>query len=71
MQANVSECAVEVGWLSKRQHAAARPIRPIECHDGPLAEFYLALIERGQKGRTAYLWHERLTTEEDHTLGPV
>ena len=53
--------------LSKRQHAGARFVRPVEGDDGALVEFRFAILKGAEKRGTAYFWYERLPTEEHNT----
>ena len=53
--------------LSKRQHAGARLVRPVEGDDGALVEFRFAILKGAEKRGTAYFRYERLPTEEHNT----
>ena len=55
------------GDLSKRQHAGARLVRPVEGDDGALVEFRFAILKGAEKRGTAYFRYERLPTEEHNT----
>ena len=59
------------GDLSKRQHAGARLVRPVEGDDGALVEFGFAILKGAEKRGTAYFWYERLPTEEHNTRSIV
>jgi hypothetical protein len=55
--------------LSKRQHAGARLVRPVEADDRPLPEFRFAIQKHVEKRGAAYFRDKGLPTEEYNARG--